>query len=103
AGGYITCLNRTATALDTFVQWRIEAPTPHAVNQSSTKLNGNQFDLVLTDPPYYDAIPYSDLMDFFYVWLRRTPLPDGRGVQRAVQRTAIANMESGNERWRVDR
>ena len=28
-------------------------------------------DLVLTDPPYYDAIPYSDLMDFFYVWLRR--------------------------------
>ena len=26
----------------------------------------------MTDPPYYDAIPYSDLMDFFYVWLRRT-------------------------------
>jgi len=30
-----------------------------------------RFDLVITDPPYYDAIPYSDLMDFFYVWLRR--------------------------------
>ena len=29
-------------------------------------------DLVVTDPPYYDAIPYSDLMDFFYVWLRRS-------------------------------
>lgn len=28
-------------------------------------------DLILTDPPYYDAIPYSDLMDFFYIWLRR--------------------------------
>ena len=28
-------------------------------------------DLIVTDPPYYDAIPYSDLMDFFYVWLRR--------------------------------
>ncbi len=26
----------------------------------------------ITDPPYYDAIPYADLMDFFYVWLRRT-------------------------------
>jgi len=24
-----------------------------------------------TDPPYYDAIPYSDLSDFFFVWLRR--------------------------------
>ena len=28
--------------------------------------------LVITDPPYYDAIPYADLSDFFYVWLRRT-------------------------------
>ena len=30
-----------------------------------------KYDLVFTDPPYYDAIPYSDLMDFFYIWLRR--------------------------------
>jgi len=28
--------------------------------------------LVSTDPPYYDNIVYSDLSDFFYVWLRRT-------------------------------
>ncbi len=35
--------------------------------------NGN-FDLICTDPPYYDAIPYSDLMDFFYMWLRRAQL-----------------------------
>jgi len=27
--------------------------------------------LLITDPPYYDAIPYADLSDFFYVWLRR--------------------------------
>lgn len=27
--------------------------------------------LLMTDPPYYDAIPYADLSDFFYVWLRR--------------------------------
>jgi putative DNA methylase len=27
---------------------------------------------VITDPPYYDAVPYSDLSDFFYVWLRRS-------------------------------
>lgn len=24
-----------------------------------------------TDPPYYDAVPYSDLSDFFLVWLKR--------------------------------
>ena len=28
-----------------------------------------------TDPPYYDAIPYADLSDFFVVWLKRA-LPD---------------------------
>lgn len=27
--------------------------------------------VVCTDPPYYDNISYSDLADFFYVWLRR--------------------------------
>ena len=28
--------------------------------------------IYFTDPPYYDAIPYSDLSDFFLVWLKRT-------------------------------
>ena len=27
-----------------------------------------------TDPPYYDAVPYADLSDFFLVWLKRTIL-----------------------------
>lgn len=27
--------------------------------------------LFSTDPPYYDNIPYADLSDYFYVWLRR--------------------------------
>jgi putative DNA methylase len=26
--------------------------------------------LISTDPPYYDNVPYADLSDFFYVWLR---------------------------------
>jgi len=26
---------------------------------------------VSTDPPYYDNVPYADLSDYFYVWLRR--------------------------------
>ncbi|SMG58320.1 putative DNA methylase [Rhodococcus rhodochrous J3] len=28
--------------------------------------------VISTDPPYYDNIGYSDLSDFFYVWLRRS-------------------------------
>jgi putative DNA methylase len=30
------------------------------------------FDAVITDPPYYDNISYSNLSDFFYVWIKRT-------------------------------
>ncbi|WP_319521418.1 hypothetical protein [uncultured Desulfosarcina sp.] len=30
----------------------------------------NQYDLIITDPPYYQAVSYADLSDFFYVWLR---------------------------------
>ena len=31
----------------------------------------NSVDVLVTDPPYYNAVPYADLSDFFYVWLKR--------------------------------
>lgn len=33
-------------------------------------LPDNSIDLIVTDPPYYDYIQYSELSNFFYVWLR---------------------------------
>ncbi len=44
---------------------------PVRIVQGFMELEPGGFDLICTDPPYYDAIPYSDLMDFFHVWLRR--------------------------------
>ncbi len=32
----------------------------------------HSIDAVITDPPYYDNVPYADISDFFYVWLKRT-------------------------------
>ncbi len=35
--------------------------------------------VVSTDPPYYDNVPYADLSDFFYIWMRhslKTAFPD---------------------------
>ena len=34
--------------------------------------NSKYLTAVVTDPPYYDAIAYADISDFFYVWLKRT-------------------------------
>lgn len=30
------------------------------------------YELILTDPPYYNSIDYAGLSDFFYVWLKRS-------------------------------
>ena len=34
-------------------------------------LPDNSVDAIVTDPPYYGTIPYSDISDFFYVWMKR--------------------------------
>lgn len=49
--------------------------SPATIKQSSSTslpYEDNYFDAIITDPPYYDNIPYSHLSDFFYVWLKRS-------------------------------
>jgi len=36
-----------------------------------SKLGGEKFDVIITDPPYRDDVPYAELSDFYYVWLKR--------------------------------
>ncbi|MFB3779399.1 MAG: DUF1156 domain-containing protein [Bryobacteraceae bacterium] len=35
-------------------------------------LDEGSMDAIITDPPYYDNVPYADISDFFYVWLKRS-------------------------------
>lgn len=35
----------------------------------------SSIDAVITDPPYYDNIPYSSLADYFYIWLQQMLKP----------------------------
>jgi putative DNA methylase len=58
----------------------VSVPAATVLNQSAMQ-PAEQHDIIVTDPPYYDAIPYSDLMDFFYVWLRRTLHGVGLGLE----------------------
>ncbi|MDR7551214.1 MAG: DUF1156 domain-containing protein [Armatimonadota bacterium] len=57
---------------------------PNALKASATG-RLTPADVVVTDPPYYDAIPYSDLMDFFYIWLRRTLLGLSADIDRGFR------------------
>lgn len=60
--------------------------------------------VISTDPPYYDNIPYADLSDFFYVWLRRSlrsvfpQLFSTLGVPKAEELVAISYRHGGRER-----
>jgi adenine-specific DNA methylase len=59
-----------------FASSAIQAGTPTITitQASATRLPypDEKFDAVLTDPPYYDNVPYSYLSDLFYVWLKRS-------------------------------
>lgn len=58
------------------------ARSPRSWNQSAralllcrsstdlSPLKSESIDLILTDPPFYDNLPYSELSDFYYQWLR---------------------------------
>jgi putative DNA methylase len=39
-------------------------------SESLTNIPARSIDLILSDPPYFDNISYSELSDFYHVWLR---------------------------------
>lgn len=72
SGNYIGCLEWVALCMEHTTRSLSRSPTPTVLQRSAlASSKSGSFDIIVTDPPYYDAIPYSDLMDFFYVWFRR--------------------------------
>lgn len=72
----------TAKVTFSFEEWRRGDAQSLLINRSSTELGyleAGSVDLVLTDPPYYNNLSYSELSDFFYVWLRDYLPADGHG------------------------
>ena len=51
---------------------RVPACSQAYVLQTDAASHDYRGSVISTDPPYYDNIGYSDLSDFFYVWLRRS-------------------------------
>ena len=71
-GSYHICLDRILASIKMISKVHIgKAPNCVISRQSAADPINMEVDAIITDPPYYDAIPYADLSDFFYVWLRR--------------------------------
>ena len=49
----------------------IEPGNAASTSATAQLLADDSADALFTDPPYYAAVPYADLSDFFYCWLRR--------------------------------
>ncbi len=49
------------------------APPASCTQLDAARLSASRTSTVFsTDPPYYDNVPYADLSDYFYVWVRRS-------------------------------
>jgi len=72
SGGFRGSLEWIALAFTHFAAASARAPSSTVLHDSAAELREvAQYDVILTDPPYYQAISYADLSDYFYVWLRR--------------------------------
>ncbi|MDI7259151.1 MAG: DUF1156 domain-containing protein [Thermodesulfobacteriota bacterium] len=71
AGGYPYSLSQHVSGLDYCSSYTYQSGTAQQISALNSTLPEDSVDLLATDPPYYDVVPYADCSDFFYVWLRR--------------------------------
>ena len=70
SGGFGTCVENLASGITSVTRIPLVGQSELAAAQQSP-LPTEAAAVWFTDPPYYDAIPYSDLSDFFFTWYRR--------------------------------
>jgi len=89
SGGYLGAVEWISLFIQNTLNSFENTESPKVNQGSSTDLKDSDFDIIITDPPYYDAINYADLTDFFYVWLKRS----SEGLSSSVD-TAFKNLLS---------
>jgi putative DNA methylase len=73
SGSWLRCLSNEISGLTSAPMQMITPMPGHASQCDARELKELLVKpIVSTDPPYYDNVPYADLSDFFYVWLRRS-------------------------------
>lgn len=70
-GGFEYALEQVAQVLEEEGSQRFRPGTVRQSSATAIPLPHAFVPYVVTDPPYYDAVPYASLSDFCFVWLRR--------------------------------
>ena len=73
SGSFYSAFGRSASTLASALSFPFAAGSIHSADASNHELLPDEsVGVWFTDPPYYDAVPYADLSDFFLVWLKRS-------------------------------
>ena len=67
-----TAIDLVSAAVDFLSQPATSVSANVCLRDARQSSSEETFDVVITDPPYYDAIDYAGLADFYYVWLKRS-------------------------------
>jgi adenine-specific DNA methylase len=70
-GSWLDGLDVLANAIDATSAYLHKSGQVSVSDAVANPLPSDSVDLWFTDPPYYDAVPYADLSDFFFAWLKR--------------------------------
>ena len=71
SGGWLPSLEWIALVVEREGENHASGSHTHLSSATQHPLPDSAVNAFITDPPYYDAVPYAYLSDFFYVWLRR--------------------------------
>jgi len=71
-GHWSAALSQITHAIEHIAQSSDRPATVQPGTATHLPYGGGYFDAIITDPPYYEAVHYADLSDFFYVWLKLT-------------------------------
>jgi len=69
--GWVNALDAVLAGLKKAGEVKVQVGSVHLGSAAALPFPDKHFDAVVIDPPYADNVPYADLADFFYVWLRR--------------------------------
>ena len=84
SGSFEAACKRTIDGIDHLAKGRYVAGHSVSADAASHPLPDDCAMMFATDPPYYDAIPYGDISDFFYVWLKRLLYDSHAGLFKNV-------------------
>lgn len=95
SGSFESTFKRTSDGLENLVKADYKPGTVARQTATESLLPDDSVDMYFTDPPYYNAIPYADISDFFYSWQKfilNDIFPDSFTLDESPKKEEICEM-----------